>query len=69
MEIENDKEYLFSDVLYNALCPLCKEEITWEADFDADGTTYHSYCDNEHKMLKFSFICTKVITYIETDES
>ena len=34
----------FDDALYRGCCGTCGEELTWEADFDADGTTYSTRC-------------------------
>ncbi len=30
----------FQDALYKARCPGCGSRVAWEAQFDADGTTY-----------------------------
>jgi hypothetical protein len=65
-ELENDKIYGFSDALYNAICPICKDNIEWEADFDADGTTYGA--DHEDCGLSFGFGEWTVKAYIEEYE-
>jgi hypothetical protein len=44
LEIEHEKEYPFSDLLYDAVCPKCKSNLSWEANFDADGTSHTAEC-------------------------
>jgi hypothetical protein len=44
MKVENEKVYSFSECLYKANCCVCGDELTWEAEFDADGTDYMADC-------------------------
>jgi len=34
----------FGRALHEARCGFCGEELEWEANFDADGTTYKAKC-------------------------
>ncbi len=34
----------FQKALYHTKCETCKDELQWEANFDADGTTYYVEC-------------------------
>jgi len=42
--LEKEQRYNFSEVLYDGACPKCKDNVDWEANFDADGTTYFAEC-------------------------
>ena len=44
MKIESGCSYSFSDLLYRGECTVCGDVLEWEADFDADGTTYAAWC-------------------------
>lgn len=45
VRIGDDEQVLpFQQALYHAVCAECGEELAWEANFDADGTTYGASC-------------------------
>jgi len=44
MIIDKGETLGFYDALYKAQCKTCKCELEWDANFDADGTTYYADC-------------------------
>lgn len=34
----------FKEALYHFKCLICGETVEWEANFDADGTSYSGWC-------------------------
>lgn len=44
MRVKNGDILTFETALYNAQCSVCGDLLNWEADFDADGTTYYAKC-------------------------
>lgn len=38
------KDVGFSQALYDGVCDKCGYGLEWEANFDADGTTYNAEC-------------------------
>lgn len=52
-------------IVNKAICPKCGEKIYWEADFDANATTYHACCCE----LRFGLYPSTVIVSVESDES
>ena len=42
----------FSEALYHSICPNCRETLFWEAEFDADGTSYHARCCKHQYWMK-----------------
>lgn len=41
--VQDKAEYALDLVLYNGACD-CGQRLDWEAQFDADGTTYTAAC-------------------------
>ncbi len=42
---QDGKTFVFGDLLYRSQCGICQEyNLEWEANFDADGTTYQAKC-------------------------
>lgn len=64
-KIKHDKVYDFEDALYNSKCYKCNEELYWEADFDADGTSYSTSCC----MLLFTMFPHTVLVNVEVQEN
>jgi hypothetical protein len=49
----------FTDGLYRAGCSECGEGLSWEANFDADGTNYYATCcGRRHVMRPYEVIIT-----------
>lgn len=47
----------FKKILYHGACPKCKHKVEWEADFDADGTSYFTTCcELEFRMYPIQYI-------------
>ena len=64
MKVENGAEVDFRECLYKAQCEQCGQKLTWEADFDADGTNYHAHCcQHLYTMEPATVRCT-----VENDE-
>jgi len=42
----------FTEALYNFKCVECKENVCWEANFDADGTVYNTTCCGNHYRME-----------------
>ena len=55
------KIHEFKKALYDYACPTCNKKISWEADFDADGTNYHAMC------CKNNFFMQPATVTIETE--
>lgn len=51
LKLVNGAEMDFSDALYKSKCPICGEGVEWEANFDADGTTYSARCCKQYLRL------------------
>jgi len=65
--ISNDLEnQSFRQILYHSACGVCGSSLTWEAQFDADGTTYVAQCC--HKTYFMSIPLTVDITVQDTEE-
>lgn len=41
---DQEAEVDFRQALYHGVCGDCKDGLEWEANFDADGTTYFAKC-------------------------
>jgi len=54
----------FRRALYESKCGICKEKLTWEAEFDADGTTYSAFCCEK----QYGLSPTKVDITVEDDD-
>lgn len=44
--MNTEYETTFIEALYKTRCSTCRNKIQWEANFDADGTTYSATCCN-----------------------
>jgi hypothetical protein len=48
---DQETEAVFQDALYRGACGDCGEGLEWEANFDADGTTYFARCCGHHYWM------------------
>lgn len=44
MILEDKEEYGLSDVIYEAKCPTCGDQLDFEYNSDADGSSYSTGC-------------------------
>lgn len=51
MKVKDGDVLGFRDALYESQCSTCGEKLSWEADFDADGTSYHAICCDRRYRL------------------
>lgn len=59
-KLQNDQILPFHDALYEGRCPECNGKIYWEADFDADGTSYFGRCCNKRFRLYPSTVSVSI---------
>lgn len=55
----------FHDALYKMVCEKCDDYLDWEADFDADGTTYFAFCCS--RMYRMSPPLTVSVSWEDDD--